>query len=94
MKKKRLCTLSSIERAEAETYCNSDISDDKNEGLAHHMPCHLLTAPCLTNTVKQNLDESNQTRIVFKNCVTFFLFSNLAYFTKMSIFMGYLYEFI
>ena len=50
-----------IERAEAETDCTSDISDDENEGLAHPMPRRLLTAPCLTNTVKQNLDESNQT---------------------------------
>ena len=36
-------------------------SDDKNEGLAHHMPRRLLKTPCLTNTVKQNLDESDQT---------------------------------
>ena len=53
--------LPPIERAEAETDCDSDISDDENEGLAHHMPRRLLTAPCSTNTVKQNLDESNQT---------------------------------
>ena len=53
--------LPPIERAETETDCDSDISDDKNEGLAHHMPHCLLTAPCPTNTVKQNLDESNQT---------------------------------
>ena len=39
----------------------SDISNDENEGLAHHMPRRLLTAPCSTNIVKQNLDESNQT---------------------------------
>ena len=38
----------------------SDISDDENEGLAHHIPRRLLTAPCSTNTVKQNFDERNQ----------------------------------
>ena len=37
--------LPPIERAEAETDCDSDISDDENEGLAHHMPRRLLTAP-------------------------------------------------
>ena len=35
--------------------------NDENVGLAHHMPCRLLTALCSTNTVKKNLDESNQT---------------------------------
>ena len=30
--------LPSIERAEAETDCDSDISDDENEGLAHYNP--------------------------------------------------------
>ena len=53
--------LPPIERAEAKTDCDSDISDDENEGLAHHMSHRLLTAPCSTNAVKQNLDESNQT---------------------------------
>ena len=53
--------LPPIERAQAETDCNSDISNNENEGLAHHMPRCLLTAHCSTNTVKQNLDESNQT---------------------------------
>ena len=53
--------LSPIEKTEAKTDCDSDISDDKNGGLAHHMPCRLLAVPCSTNTVKQNLDESNQT---------------------------------
>ena len=33
-----------IERAEAETDCSGDISDDENERLAHHMPRRLLTA--------------------------------------------------
>ena len=37
------------------------ISEDENEGLAHHIPRCLLTAPCSTNVVKQNVDESNQT---------------------------------
>ena len=50
-----------IQRVEAKTDCNSDISDDENEGVAHHMPRRLLVAPCSTNTVKQNLDESDQT---------------------------------
>ena len=36
--------LPPIERAEAKTHCGSDISDGQNEGLAHHMPRHLLTA--------------------------------------------------
>ena len=53
--------LPPTERAEEKNGCESDISDDENEGLAHHMPRRLLTAPCSTNTVKQNLDESNQT---------------------------------
>ena len=53
--------LPPIERAEAKTDCNSDISDDENEGLAHHMPRRLLTVPCSLNTIKQNLDESDQT---------------------------------
>ena len=52
--------LPPIEKAEAETDCSSDISDVENEGLAHHLPLRLLTAPCSTNTVKQNLDESDQ----------------------------------
>ena len=30
--------LPPIERAEAETDCDSDISDDENEGLAHYNP--------------------------------------------------------
>ena len=51
-----------IERAEAETDCSSDISDDENERLAHYMPRRLLTAPCSTNTAKQNLDESDQSK--------------------------------
>ena len=53
--------LPAIERSEAETDYDSDISDEENEGLAHHMPRRLLTAPCSTNTAKHNLDESNQT---------------------------------
>ena len=57
----QIMILPPIEKAEAKTDCDSDIWDDKNEGLAHHMPHRLLTAPCSTNTVKQNLDESIQT---------------------------------
>ena len=53
--------LPPVEIVEAKTDCDSNISDDKNKGLAHHMIRHLLTAPHSTNTVKQNLDESNQT---------------------------------
>ena len=53
--------LPPIERAEAKINCGSDISDGQNEGLAHRMPRHLLTVPCSTNTVKKNLDESDQT---------------------------------
>ena len=60
-KEKVFVILPPIERTEAKTDCKSDISDDKNGGLAHHMPCRLLAVPCSTNTVKQNLDESNQT---------------------------------
>ena len=56
-----IVTLPPTERADAETDYNSDISEDENEGLAHHIPRRLLTAPCSTNTVKQNLDESDQT---------------------------------
>ena len=52
--------LPPIERGEAKTNCDNDISDDENEGLAHHMLRRLLTAPCSTNTVKQILDESDQ----------------------------------
>ena len=52
--------LPPFERAEAKSDCGSDISDGQNEGLANHMPHRLLTAPCSTNTVKQNLDESDQ----------------------------------
>ena len=59
--KEEIMILLPIERTEAETDCNSDISDDENEGLARHMPRRLPTAPCSTNTVKQNLDESDQT---------------------------------
>ena len=36
--------LPPIERAEAETDCDSDISDDQNEGLAYHIPHCLLIA--------------------------------------------------
>ena len=53
--------LPSIGKAEAKTDCDRDISDGKSEGLAHHMPPRLLTAPCSTNIVKQNFEESNQT---------------------------------
>ena len=53
--------LPPVEIVEAKTDYDSNISDDKNKGLAHHMTRHLLTAPRSTNTVKQNLDESNQT---------------------------------
>ena len=53
--------LPPTERAAAKIDCESDISDEENEGLAHHMPRRLLTVPCSTNTLKQNLDESNQT---------------------------------
>ena len=57
-----IVTFPPIETAEAETDCSSDISDDENEQLAHHMPRRLLTAPCSTNTAKQNLDESDQSK--------------------------------
>ena len=30
--------LLTIEIAEAKTNCDSDISDDENQGLAHHLP--------------------------------------------------------
>ena len=53
--------LPPTEKPEAESDCNSDISDDENGGLAHHFLLRLLRAPCSTNTVKQNLDESDQT---------------------------------
>ena len=53
--------LPPIEKAEAKNDCHSDIWDDENEGLAHHMLHRLLTAPCSTNTAKINLDESIQT---------------------------------
>ena len=58
---KEIVILSPIQKAETETDCDSDISDDENEGPANHMPRRLLTASCSTNTVKQNLDETNQT---------------------------------
>ena len=29
-------------RADAETDCDSDASDDQNEGLIHHLPRHLI----------------------------------------------------
>ena len=35
--------LPPIKRIEAEADCGSDISEDENEGLAHHMPRRLLT---------------------------------------------------
>ena len=53
--------LPAIERSEAETDYDSDTSDEENEGLAHHMPRRLLTAPCSKNTANQNLDESDKT---------------------------------
>ena len=53
-----------IERAEAETDCSSDISDDENERLAHHMPRRLLTAPCSTNTAKQNLMKAIKVKMI------------------------------
>ena len=52
--------LPPTERAGAESDCDSDILDDKNEGLTQYIPRCLLTATCSTNTVKQNIDESNQ----------------------------------
>ena len=53
--------LPPVERTEAKTNCDSDILDDRNGGLAHHIPFRFLAVPCSTNTVIQNLDESNQT---------------------------------
>ena len=41
---KQITILPPIEQAEAKNICDSDISDDKNEGLAYHMPRRLLTA--------------------------------------------------
>ena len=53
--------LPSIERSTAKTDCDIDsISHDEIEGLSHQISRHLLTAPCSTNPVKQNLDESDQ----------------------------------
>ena len=53
--------LPPVEKAEAEPDRNSDILYDENEGLAHHLPVRLLTPLCSTNTVKQNLNGSDQT---------------------------------
>ena len=61
MKILQIVILLPIERAGAESDCDSDISDGKNKGLAHHMPHCLLAAPCSTNTAKGNMDESDQT---------------------------------
>ena len=61
MKILQIVILLPIERAEAESDCDSYISDGKNEGLAHHMPRRLLAATCSTNTAKENLNESDQT---------------------------------
>ena len=38
-----IVVLPLIKRIEAEADCGSDISEDENEGLAHHMPRRLLT---------------------------------------------------
>ena len=57
----KIVILPPIERAGVETDCDSDISDDENEGFAHRMPRRLLTALCSTNKGKQNFDESDQT---------------------------------
>ena len=42
-----------IDKAEAETDCDSDTSDYENRGLAHYMPLCLLTAPYSTSTIKK-----------------------------------------
>ena len=70
-REKEIVILPPTERAEAETDCDSDVSDDKNEGNAHHMPRRLLTAPCSTNIVKQNLDEA--IKLVMINHASHFL---------------------
>ena len=45
----KIVILPPIERAGVETDCDSDISDDENEGFAHRMPRRLLTDLCSTN---------------------------------------------
>ena len=59
-KEDEIVLFSPIERAEAETDCDSDVTDDENEGIVHHMPRHLLTVLCLTNTLQLNLEETDE----------------------------------
>ena len=51
--------LPPIERAEA--WLRKWYLKWRKRRTCNHMPRRLLTAPCSTNIVKQNLDESNQT---------------------------------
>ena len=41
-----LAMLPPTEKANAETGMDSDISDDMNDGLVHHLPRHLLNSTC------------------------------------------------
>ena len=53
-----LILLPPIERPEADTDCDSDASDDENEGLVHHLPARLLSAPCSTNMLDNSIEKS------------------------------------
>lgn len=46
-----IAMLPPSERADAQTDCDSDASDDMNEGLTHHLPRRLLNANAETNLI-------------------------------------------
>ena len=55
-----LTMLPPTEKANAETYMDSDASDDLNDGLVHHLPRHLLNSTCDSSL----LDKGNKQKSV------------------------------
>ena len=52
-----LILFPSIEHPEAKTDCDSDASDDFNEGIVHCMPRRILTTQCSSNLLKTSVAE-------------------------------------
>ena len=50
-----------VERHGAVTDCDSDASDDMNDGLVHHLPRRSLNSQCETNMLASNVPSSSIT---------------------------------
>ena len=60
VEKEEIVILPPIEKAEVETDCDNDISDDNTKDL-HIIFLAVCWQPLVHNTVKQNLDKNDQT---------------------------------